>query len=242
MAVNINTVYLRVLAIANKEQRGYITPQEFNTLANQAQLDIFEQYFYDLNQFLRLPGNDTIHSDTVDMLEEKIEIFDKFNQTVAMSANGVGDLTNSGANDIYRLGAVYHQTTVNGVSTILEAEHLNKNELRQYLNSPLTTPTVKRPVYIKTSETAIQVFPTSINANVTCNFIAKPSDVYWGYTIINDEALYNPSTSTNFELHESEETDLVMKILALAGVVIKDPQLYQIASSEDIKDIQQEKQ
>ena len=242
MAVNINTVYLRVLAIANKEQRGYITPQEFNTLANQAQLDIFEQYFYDLNQFLRLPGNDTIHSDTVDMLEEKIEIFDKFNQAVAMSAGGVGDLTNANANDIYRLGAVYCQTTIKGVTTILEAEHLNKNELRQYLNSPLTAPTVKRPVYIKTSETAIQVFPTSIDANVTCNFIAKPADVYWGYTIINDEALYNPSTSTNFELHESEETDLVMKILALAGIAIKDPQLYQIAASEDIKDTQQEKQ
>ena len=77
MAVNINTVYLRVLAIANKEQRGYITPQEFNTLANHAQLDIFEQYFYDLNQFLRLPGNDTIHADAADMLEEKIEKFSK---------------------------------------------------------------------------------------------------------------------------------------------------------------------
>ena len=45
MAVNIDTVYQRVLAIANKEQRGYITPQEFNLLANQAQLVIFEQYF-----------------------------------------------------------------------------------------------------------------------------------------------------------------------------------------------------
>ena len=51
MAVSIDTVYQRVLAIANKEQRGYITPQEFNLFANQAQMDIFEQYFYDLNQF-----------------------------------------------------------------------------------------------------------------------------------------------------------------------------------------------
>ena len=33
MAVNIDTVYQRVQAIANKEQRGYITPQEFNLLA-----------------------------------------------------------------------------------------------------------------------------------------------------------------------------------------------------------------
>jgi hypothetical protein len=42
MSVNINTVYQAVLAVTNKEQRGYITPQEFNYLANQAQLDIFE--------------------------------------------------------------------------------------------------------------------------------------------------------------------------------------------------------
>ena len=54
MAVNIDTVYQRVLAIANKEQRGYITPQEFNLLANQAQMEVFEEYFYDINKFDRI--------------------------------------------------------------------------------------------------------------------------------------------------------------------------------------------
>ena len=53
----IDTVYQRVLALANKEQRGYITPQEFNLFANQAQMEIFEQYFYDIKQFNRIPGN-----------------------------------------------------------------------------------------------------------------------------------------------------------------------------------------
>ena len=33
MAVNVDTVYQRVLSILNKEQRGYLTPQEFNLLA-----------------------------------------------------------------------------------------------------------------------------------------------------------------------------------------------------------------
>ena len=70
--VNIDTVYQKVLAIANKEQRGYVTPQEFNLFADQAQMDIFEQYFYDINQFKKLPGNLTEYSDVVDMLEEKI--------------------------------------------------------------------------------------------------------------------------------------------------------------------------
>ena len=62
MAININRVYQKVLAIANKEQRGYITPQEFNLFAEQAQLDIYNQYFYDINQFNRVPGNDQPYS------------------------------------------------------------------------------------------------------------------------------------------------------------------------------------
>ena len=71
----IDTVYQKVLAIANKEQRGYITPQEFNLFADQAQLEIFEQYFYDLNQFKRIPGNQSQYSDVDDILEEKIQLF-----------------------------------------------------------------------------------------------------------------------------------------------------------------------
>jgi len=84
MAVNINTVYQTVLAIANKEQRGYITPQEFNLFANQAQMETFEQYFYDINQFGRLHGNDTEYSDMLNVLNEKISIFQE-NQKTSVS-------------------------------------------------------------------------------------------------------------------------------------------------------------
>ena len=63
MSVSVDTVYQLVLSILNKEQRGYVTPQEFNLFANQAQMDLFEQYFYDINQFGRMHGNDTEFSD-----------------------------------------------------------------------------------------------------------------------------------------------------------------------------------
>ena len=64
MAVNVDTVYQKVLAIANKEQRGYITPQEFNLFANQAQLDIFERYFYDMSGVDKGLENDTEYANT----------------------------------------------------------------------------------------------------------------------------------------------------------------------------------
>ena len=72
MAVSVDTVYQTVLSTLNKEQRGYVTPQEFNLFAEQAQLDIFEQYFYDINQFGRLHGNSTEYSDMLNILEEKV--------------------------------------------------------------------------------------------------------------------------------------------------------------------------
>ena len=59
MAINVNTVYTTVLSILNKEQRGYITPEEFNKLGTQVQLEIFENYFEDLNQQLRVPQADS---------------------------------------------------------------------------------------------------------------------------------------------------------------------------------------
>ncbi len=80
MAVSIDTVYQRVLALANKEQRGYITPLEFNLLANQAQMEIFEQYFYDINLYNRAPANSTEYADMLHILEEKIAPF-KINDT-----------------------------------------------------------------------------------------------------------------------------------------------------------------
>ena len=82
MAVNINEVYKRVLAIANKEQRGHITPLEFNNLATQVQLEIFEQYFYDINLQSRKPGNSTEFSDHLKILEEKIAPFRVNDQTL----------------------------------------------------------------------------------------------------------------------------------------------------------------
>lgn len=234
MAVSVDTVYQRVLAILNKEQRGFVSPVEFLLFANQAQMDIFEQYFYDLNQFLRLPGNETRHSDMVDILEEKIAIFERFQQTVTMTgANGLGTLPAH-----YRLGGVFFNTG----TRLVELEHVNLGEINDIVNSPLTSPTTERPVYIKRGETAITCYPTAdINANVTCDLITPPAQVIWNFTTVSNAPQYNATGSVDFELHASEETELVIKILALAGLEVRELEMYNVASAEENQLIQQQK-
>ena len=83
MAINVNEVYKTVLLILNKEQRGYITPDEFNKIGTQVQLELFEKYFEDLNQQLRAPLQvaqlDDDYANRVKSIEEKIQIFQIMN-------------------------------------------------------------------------------------------------------------------------------------------------------------------
>lgn len=45
----INTVRNTVLSVLNKNNYGYLSPSDFNLFSKQAQLDIFESYFYQYN-------------------------------------------------------------------------------------------------------------------------------------------------------------------------------------------------
>jgi len=260
MSVSIDTVYQRVLGILNKEQRGYVTPQEFNLFANQAQLDLFEQYFYDINQFGRMPGNDTEYSDMLDLLNKKIAVFEKQSELTYDLANSNFPLPT----DMYRLGTVIytnvttrdlypsptqpanfptsdptiHRQTIN---SDIEAERINGNDFLYINLSPLTKPKNSLPVYVSKNGTINVYGDTELTSGVKCNYIRKPAKVEWKYQMVYGEALYDATYSVDFELDPSEETELVIKILELAGLVTKDLQLYQIAAGEEVKNTQQEK-
>jgi len=238
--VNIDNVYQKVLAIANKEQRGYITPQEFNLFADQAQMDIFDQYFYDLSQFLRVPSNDTEYADTRSILEQKISEFELYNVEFPV-VNNFGDIPLDHVNDMYRLGSV--SVVYNNGPRFVLASKVSLKELRTYGASPLIRKNKNSPYYTKYKQ-RIKVYPYPIppKDKVYISYVRKPIPAFWGYNVIGENALHDPDKSVNFQLHASEENNLVVKILALAGIAMKDPSIYQIASAEDNKNIQQQKQ
>lgn len=263
--VSVNKVYQKILAITNKEQRGYITPQEFNLFADQAQMDIFEQYFYDLEQRQRGTGNKSGYADAITSIQEKIAMFEKNEQELSSSGQYSDVHVSNNLTDFYRLSSVnvgYANYSLDSEQpiplgfqdqiTFYKAEPVKISELRKYENSPLGIYTKTRPVYTKFSTPGsaltIRIYPTLSDGDVfRVNYIRKPKAPNWTYLIStgsNKSALYNPTAPDHqdFELHPSEEKKLVLKILQLAGVSIKDLQLTGAASSEEIKGLQQEKQ
>ena len=119
MAINVNTVYKTVLLILNKEQRGYMTPEEFNKIGSQVQLEIFEKYFEDLNQLTRSPQTDTDYADRIAYLEEKLSPLTRYT---------LGTSTQTGvvSNTVHRLNTiVYNDIELQRVS---RGEYTNINK------------------------------------------------------------------------------------------------------------------
>ena len=230
MAVNVDTVYQKVLALANKEQRGYITPQEFNLLADKAQMDIFENYFHDIKTAYHKPKNQTGAGDEMNMIYEKLHPF-------------MGTATLTGSGPTFALASTVHQIDVVSYNN-KEIPELSKREVLYTENNPLTKATTDRMVYVReeinSSLLMIRIYPAPTESmSIGVAFWKRPTSPNWGYVVVNEKALYNSNTSTNFELHASEEEALVGRILELAGIVINNQTLQQ-AAMVDKQQIKQE--
>ena len=240
MAINVNTVYQTVLMILNKEQRGYMTPTEFNKVATQVQLEIFEKYFDDLNQQLRVPQADTDYADRQESIDEKIAIFKTFGNALYDSATlpqnpyftlPTSDLYGNVVS-FYKLGNVLF----NNEKIV---QRLDRHEFYYINNSKLTKPTKINPVYLYENQ-KLFIKPNSIVDSIQVDYLRKPNDVIWGFTpgllgqyLYNTSAysLTNPTGSTNFEIHESEQTEVILKILLYSGIIIRDPEVVQTAAA-----------
>ena len=229
MAINVDTVYKTVLLILNQQQRGYMTPDEFNKVGTQVQLNIFEKYEDDLNQQYRMPQNDTEYANRVKNIEQKLQFFQRTGATAY-----VGPHFTLTPTDIYRLGSVYY----NGEEL---TQYSQRNEITQLLLSPLTKPTTDFPVYLYEQD-LLYLYPTTIQAGVTISYLKKPVDINWGYSVgALGQFLYNSAGSVNFELSVTEQTNVVTRILAYAGVIINDPTIIQVAAQEIAQEEQNSK-
>ena len=295
MAVNVDIVYKTVLLILNKEQRGNLSPDEFNKVATQVQLEIFEGYFDSLNQQLRVPDNDSEYGDRIKNIDENIATFktigpavyvaggNYFNLptasgasvatqtfagngttisfpftsiTASQLASGTTTVTINGvsttayaisganiifttipadlaaiivttiANDFYRLGTVIYKDSK-------EAQLSQRNELLYINSSPLMKPTTTYPIYLL-EENRLYLYPSTITTDITVSYVRKPSDVIWNFTIPTGQNYYqyNPTNSVDFQLTKNEQSNIILKILLYSGIVIRDPQVINIAAQQ----------
>ena len=243
MAISVDKVYRKVLAILNKESRGFLTPDEFNRISSQVQLDLLDKAFHDYN---RAVARETMgrgaqgYGDIPKKIQDRIDPFYTTNSITL--TNGVGSLQ-TGTVDSYTRSNVYNIVRVttqdNNSLNTTEVDRVEKSKLSYLLSSSITAPSTTFPVYYITG-TNINVNPSTLSS-VSMDYISIPSDPVWNSEADSNGALtYTATGSTDFTLHSSSEVNLVLGILRYAGVIIKDPSVIQAAGQETATKVQQE--
>lgn len=228
----INSVRNTVLSVLNKNNYGYISPNDFNLFAKQAQLDIFENYFYRYNYQIQKENARQSGIGYADIKKQYEEVIDSFSELVTLTESaGVFALPN----DFYTLVRVIY---TNGLGKMVEVEKVPVARLQQLLMSNLTQPIELFPMYVQ-SGTNIQVYPDTISTGVTCYYVRYPLDPKWTYTIVSGEPLFNQGAADyqDFELPLTDEPTLVAKILQFAGMSIREIEALNFGAQQEQTEI-----
>ena len=222
----INSVRNTVMSILNKDNNGYITPEEFNSFAKQAQLEIFNQYFVDfknskLEDFKGMESSG--YSDITKQIDQTIDyfsknvslVYDSPSQTFAMPA------------DWFLLNALYYNQK--------EVEHVDQRNVYKLLQSNLTAPNTLYPAYVMQGDN-MTIYPLTIIADVETYYVRYPYDPKWTYTLVNGSPLFNQSAGDyqDFELTESDFPKLVIKICEYAGTSIREQEVVSAAKQQEV--------
>ena len=247
MAIKVDTVYKTVLSILDKESRGFLTPDEFQRIGTQVQLDILDSHFYDYNKAVFKASRGMAvggYGDIPAKLEEKLDPF--YGHVDITLTNGVGVLPTD----------LFKTISISISNKTIELEKVDKGKLSYLLSSPLTKPSKSFPVYYQRA-TDIIVEPALSDGSWTLGdlkleYIKTPESPVWAHSrnattgALTYVDAFNPVPANtipptgrvDFTLHHSDQVQLILGILKYAGLVIEDPAVIQAAAQEETKQIQ----
>jgi hypothetical protein len=229
----INRIRNFVLYIINKQNNGFITPDEFNSFAHQVQLDLQREIIEDRTIAINRSNSGTQGNGYSDIATLKDEIIDIF--TVINSP-----LVNISANEFAYPVDMYRMTTMTYGGRIMDRISLPK--LAGLLLSDKTAPNAIFPAYAQKGSN-ILAYPDTITTGVSATYLRYPNSPKWTYTVLpgTDAPLFNQAAPDyqDFELPVSCEMEISIRILQMCGISIRDNDIVQAAKQEELQSKQE---
>ena len=248
--VSVQQVYDTLKDLANKDQKGFITPAVFNNFAGVAQINIYNELFQELVKAKQIqrqnfdPGRDkSVRKQVTEDLSVFIvsDLKLKSSDGVFFKPANLSKIISISSTDEDRPGIEYTSSTNSYNRKLVELVY-DAEKIDRILTSNLSTPTEDFPVALISDE--IEVFP-SIISDVRMTYYRRPGsiDITDG-TSYNRQPAYNEivmgnlvafdiSNSYNFMLPPHYTTELVMEMAKLIGVRLRDPNLAGFAAQEE---------
>lgn len=244
--VSVLQVYNALKDLANKEQKGFVTPQVFNSFAALAQMNIYNEMFSELVDAKRIsrqsfdPGRDK------SVRKQREEDLSYFMRRDLFPSEGGFVEKPLDLSKIISISA-YAPRDPGDVSPRINCEIVyDPEKMDRILGSNLSTPTDDFPVAL-VSPVDIEIFPSSVSS-VIMTYYAKPTSFkpdgsisinppYYDFNVTNytgqEVELFNAQNSRNFMLPPHYLTEVVMEMAKLIGVNLRDQQVAAFSTQEE---------
>lgn len=176
--MNINDIYVLIQYIINKNQQGYLPPSKFNEIINQAQRSYISYLLGSFQSYL--PGRPVSRVE----LGQNSVIRQRLSPVIKSTTLGI---------DMYGVSPYpsdYLQAdAMRLVDTFQRVRFVQQDSLYSYYNSVID-PVASNPIYL-IQDTGFQFYPTDLS-QAKLSYIGNPSDMNWGYTLVNNRPVYSP--------------------------------------------------
>jgi len=253
--VKVAVVYNIVRDLCNKDQKGFVTPAVFNTLARAAQMNVYNEMFNELKIATRLrkSGGDAGRDKSAyKMVEEDLSYFIT---SAALNVAGEEDPVQASDTDgslLFEDGEPV-MVAVEEVAKVIKPANLSRiismnvfetntsveiiydsEKAKRVLNSNLSAPSEEFPIALIDGSN-IEIFPQTITSDINIKYYRYPVEPKYvalsigGSTGLVVEDVVN---SINFELPDHYLTELVGEIARMIGVRLRDDVLMQYGATE----------
>ena len=238
--ISINRCRNLVLYLLEKNNRGFIAPAAFDAFCNLAQMDLFENLFYDYNKWVLNQTKHLTNTEYADIpknIKEQIDAFSEYSTVSNFAYNATDGVWNFSGGDLYRMIGL---SLVNAQNKKIDIEEIAKGyELNNLINSKINPPTLTYPIYVKIGQ-SYKVYPElTTGLKVEMLYIRTPKTPKWTYTVIQGNPVYNAGASDrqDIELDESMFVPFITKVMTYCGVSIREQDIVAAAAqTEAIKE------
>ena len=239
---SVQQVYNILRNVVNKDQKGYLTVEVFNTLAQAAQINIFNECFSDIIDSKRLgrqglePGRDkSTRKLTLEEISYMVKEEDVTSSTnIFRRPSDLSRIISIRVKDNFTQQFASSERSRTLCEVLYDAEKINA-----ILGSNLSTPTESFPVALVSGD--IEVFPSTINT-ICITYYRTPgsyvistgaaSNLPPRYDVTDGNA-FNVLTSRDFMLPSNRVPEIVAEMAKMLGIRLRDREILSYAMQEE---------
>jgi len=205
-------------ATAKAKQQGYVSPDDFNLIINQAQYSFLDYLLGEFQQYIPNRPVSRVQFGMNESVRQRLTPF--IGSPVPLGVNGLGFV--SYPSDYQQMDAMY-------TLSMDRIRYTPQDKLYSYLNSQID-PIVENPVYLIESG-GFRFYPNDIGT-AFLSYVRTPSPITWAYIPdpVTGLPVYNPGTSSDPEWYDIDCLQIIVRALALVGVNLQLPQVEQYSA------------